>query len=136
VILPDTSAWVEEIRHTGSAIDRTLESLLRSGADVGVTEPVVMELLAGARDKRELRAARKRMLAFPMLRVDNLVTYERAAVIWRLCRAAGEPVRNTVDCLIAAVAIREGASVLHADRDFDVMRRHAGLRIEPVDLPR
>ena len=97
-----------------------------------MTEPVVMELLAGARSKDELRATRKRMLAFPMLRVDNLVTYERAAVIWRLCRAAGEPVRNTMDCLIAAVAIREGASILHADRDFDVMARHAGLRIEPV----
>ncbi|MGZ6545383.1 MAG: type II toxin-antitoxin system VapC family toxin [Actinomycetota bacterium] len=132
MILPDTSAWVEEIRHTGSTIDRALESLLRSGADVTVTEPVVMELLAGARSKDELRATRKRMLAFPMLRVDNLVTYERAAVIWRLCRAGGEPVRNTMDCLIAAVAIREGASILHADRDFDVMARHAGLLIEPV----
>jgi predicted nucleic acid-binding protein len=132
VILPDTSAWVEEIRHTGSTVDRALESLLASDADVAVTEPVIMELLAGARSKDELRATRKRMLAFPMLRVDNLVTYERAAVIWRLCRAAGEPVRNTMDCLIAAVAIREGASILHADRDFDAMARHAGLRVEPV----
>jgi predicted nucleic acid-binding protein len=34
--------------------------------------------------------------------------------------------------LIAAVAIREGASILHADRDFDAMARHAGLRVEPV----
>ena len=132
MILPDTSAWVEEIRHTGSTIDLALESLLRSDADVAVTEPVIMELLAGARNKDELRATRKRMLAFPMLRVDNLVTYERAAVIWRLCRAAGEPVRNTMDCLIAAVAIREGASILHADRDFDAMARHAGLLVEPV----
>ena len=132
MILPDTSAWVEEIRRTGSHIDHALESLLNAGADVAVTEPVIMELLAGARNKGELRATRKRMLAFPMLRVDNLVTYERAAVIWRLCRAAGEPVRNTMDCLIAAVAIREGASILHADRDFDVMARHAGLRVEPI----
>ena len=132
MILPDTSAWVEEIRHTGSTVDRALESLLASDADVAVTEPVIMELLAGARNKDELRATRKRMLAFPMLRVDNLVTYERAAVIWRLCRAAGEPVRNTMDCLIAAVAIREGASILHADRDFDAMARHAGLRVEPA----
>lgn len=135
MILPDTSAWVEEIRHTGSTVDRTLESLLASDADVAVTEPVIMELLAGARSKDELRATRKRMLAFPMLRVDNLVTFERAAVISRLCRAAGEPVRNTMDCLIAAVAIREGASILHADRDFDAIARHAGLRIEPVDVP-
>ena len=132
MILPDTSAWVEELRKTGSSVHLSLRRHLDSGSEIAVTEPVIMELLAGARNKDELRAARKRMLAFPMLRVDNLVTYERAAVIWRLCRAAGEPVRNTMDCLIAAVAIREGASILHADRDFDVMARHAGLRVEPV----
>ncbi|MGZ5294241.1 MAG: PIN domain-containing protein [Actinomycetota bacterium] len=37
-----------------------------------------------------------------------------------------------MDCLIAAVAIREGATVLHADRDFDVIARHTDLRIEPL----
>ena len=132
MILPDTSAWVEELRKTGSSVHLLLMRHLDTGSEIAVTEPVIMELLAGARNKDELRATRKRMLAFPMLRVDNLVTYERAAVIWRLCRAAGEPVRNTMDCLIAAVAIREGASILHADRDFDVMARHAGLRVEPV----
>ena len=63
MILPDTSAWVEEIRHTGSDIDRALESLLNAGAEVAVTEPVIMELLAGTRNKDELRATRKRMLA-------------------------------------------------------------------------
>ena len=132
MILPDTSAWVEELRKTGSSVHLSLRRHLNTGSEIAVTEPVIMELLAGARSKHELRATRKRMMAFPMLRVDNLVTYERAAVIWRLCRAAGEPVRNTMDCLIAAVAIRESASILHADRDFDVMARHAGLRVEPV----
>ncbi len=131
MILPDTSAWVEELRHTGSEVDRTLEHLLDSGAEIAVTEPVVMELLAGARTKRELAAIRRRLLAFPMLHVKDLVTYERASAVWRACRRGGEPVRDTIDCLIAAVAIREGASVLHADRDFDVIARHTGLRIEP-----
>jgi predicted nucleic acid-binding protein len=132
MILPDTSAWVEELRKTGSLVHLSLRRHLDAGSEIAVTEPIIMELLAGARSKDELRATRKRMLAFPLLRVDNLVTYERAAVIWRLCRAAGEPLRSTMDCLIAAVAIRESASILHADRDFDVMARHAGLRIEPV----
>jgi hypothetical protein len=132
VILPDSSAWIEEFRGTGSSVHHTLRHLLDSRSDIAVTEPVVMELLAGARSKRELRASRVRLLAFTMLRVQDLVTYERAAAVWRACRLAGEPVRNTLDCLIAAVAIREGASLLHADRDFDVIARHTDLRIEPV----
>ena len=132
MILPDSSAWVEEFRNTGSLVDRTLERLLEADAEIAVTEPVVMELLAGARSKRELSATRRRMLAFPLLRVQDLVTYERASAVWRACRQAGEPLRNTLDCLIAAVAIREGARVLHADRDFDVIARHTDLQIYPL----
>jgi predicted nucleic acid-binding protein len=34
-----------------------------------------------------------------------------------------------MDCLIAAVAIRTGSAVLHADTDFDVLARHTALRL-------
>jgi predicted nucleic acid-binding protein len=132
LILPDSSAWIEEFRGTGSGVHLALRDLLASGGEIAVTEPVVMELLAGARAKRELRATRVRLLSFTMLRVQDLVTYERASAVWRACRLAGEPVRNTLDCLIAAVAIREGVTILHADRDFDVIARHTDLQIEPV----
>src|SRR3990172_8859411 len=132
MILVDTSAWVEGIRRTESPIDRALTRLLASNARITVTEPVIRELLAGARSKQELSATRTRLLSFPLLRVKDLVTYERASAVWRACRKAGDPVRNTLDCLIAAVAIREGASVLHADRDFDIIARHTPLRIEPL----
>jgi hypothetical protein len=93
-----------------------------------------MELLAGARSKRELIATRSRLLAFPIIRVQGLVTFERASAVWRACRTAGEPVRNTLDCLIAAVAIREGVSILHADRDVDVIARHTELQIHPAEM--
>jgi predicted nucleic acid-binding protein len=132
MILPDSSAWVEEIRATGTPAHLALRRLLDDNAAIAVTEPVVMELLAGARSRRELAKTRARLLAFPMLLVQDLVTYERASAVWRACRQGGEPVRNTIDCLIAAVAIREGASVLHADRDFDAIARHTPLQIEPV----
>jgi predicted nucleic acid-binding protein len=132
LILPDSSAWIEEFRGTGSGVHLALRDLLASGGEIAVTEPVLMELLAGARSKRELRATRVRLLSFTMLRVQDLVTYERASAVWRACRLAGEPVRNTLDCLIAAVAIREGVTILHADRDFDVIARHTDLQIEPV----
>jgi hypothetical protein len=132
LILPDSSAWIEELRSTGSPLHRAMRQLLEADAEIAVTEPVIMELLAGARSKRELAAPRRRLLAFTMLRVQDLVTYERASAVWRACRRAGEPVRNTLDCLIAAVAIREGASVLHADRDFDVIARHTELQVYPL----
>ena len=63
-----------------------------------------------------------------MLRVYP-IDYEEAAALYRHCRRRGETVRNLMDCLIAAVAIRNGAPVLHADVDFDVLARHTDLRV-------
>ncbi len=133
MILVDTSAWIEGIRRTESAVDLKLVALQAAEADLAVTEPIILELLSGARSARELIATRRRLLAFPMLRVGGLETYERAAAVWRTCRAAGEPVRTTMDCLVAAVAIREGATILHQDRDFDTIGRHTELQVEPVE---
>jgi predicted nucleic acid-binding protein len=109
-----------------------LARLLGGEDDVAVTEPVVMELLAGVRSRRDLIDTRRLLLNLRMLRVGGLDTYERAAAISRLCRAQGDTVRRGIDCLIASVAIRDGVSILHMDRDFDVIARHTDLRIEPV----
>jgi len=38
-------------------------------------------------------------------------------------------VRKLVDCLIAAVAIRVDAELLHADADFEASARHTPLRL-------
>jgi predicted nucleic acid-binding protein len=130
VILVETSAWVELFRRTGSPVHRRLRQLVQKQGAIGITEPVVMELLAGSQPYEYLSDVRRRLLKFRMLRVGGLETYERAAEIQRVCRARGEAIRNMTDCLIAAVAIREGVSVLHRDRDFDVIARHTSLLIE------
>ena len=52
--------------------------------------------------------------------------------------AAGgrEPtIRSMLDCLIAAVAIRQGIPVLHSDRDFDALARHTELRVYEDGAP-
>src|SRR5512134_1403184 len=131
-ILADTSAWAELYRGTGSPVHVAMTRLLEEVPRLAVTEPVVMELLAACRPLRQLAKMRRRLLAFRMFRVGGLETYELAAAIQRACRARGETIRSPIDCLIAAVAIREGASVIASDRDFDVIARHTALRLEPL----
>ena len=46
--LIDTSAWVEYLRATGSAADAAVTQLVEGSAPIAITEPVIMELLAGA----------------------------------------------------------------------------------------
>jgi hypothetical protein len=48
VILWDTSAWVENDRATGSRTDLRVTSLVAADGPIAVTEPIVMEVVAGA----------------------------------------------------------------------------------------
>jgi predicted nucleic acid-binding protein len=131
VILADTSAWVEFLRGTQHPIVAEMRRAARAD-ELILTEPVLMELLAGMpSDGRAatLDATLSRYLVAP---VGGAATYRHAATIGRACRQGGQAVRSSIDCLIAAVAIRVGAALLHNDRDFDVIARHAPLRILQV----
>jgi predicted nucleic acid-binding protein len=92
-----------------------------------------MELLAGARSGRHLEELRAMLLSFPLLPLHGLAGFEAAAELYRRCRTAGESVRSLTDCLVAAVALGAGASVLQRDSDFETLARHTSLRLEPLD---
>jgi predicted nucleic acid-binding protein len=129
VILVDTSAWVEFLRATGSAAHRRLREHIATGDPLATTELIVAELLAGAGDEAHARRLRNVILSHALLPLEGLADAEEAAALFRRCRSAGARIRSHVDCLIAAVAIRTGAELLHADRDYDVIARHAPLRV-------
>ena len=129
MILIDTSAWIEFLRDTGSAAGDRVDAVL--DGEIAVCDATRMEVLAGARDEWHLRSLRG-LLARAIVLPTGPADYEEAASLYRLCRREGEAVRRLIDCLIASVAIRAGAAVLHRDRDFDVLARHTALRI---DLP-
>jgi predicted nucleic acid-binding protein len=130
VILVDTSAWVEFDRATGSAVDLRLAELIASGADIAVTEPVVMEVLAGARDERRWADLRS-LLALPqLLAIDPVADFEGAARLYRMCRRHGVTPRGMVDCLIAAVALRRRATLLCADVDLVRVAGVVGIELD------
>lgn len=118
MILADTSAWVEYDRATGSAVDLRLAELIADDGSLAITEPVLMEVLAGARDDRREAALRRLLLRFHLLAVDTAADFEAAASIYRRCRRVGVTPRGMVDCLIASVAHRHQASLLARDSDL------------------
>lgn len=126
MILVDTSAWIEFLRDTGSAVCEEVDRLL--AADVAVCDPIRMEVLAGARDDAHLRQLRG-LLARATVLPTGPADFESAAALYRTCRRQGETVRKLIDCLIAAIAIREDISLLHADIDFDALARHTALEV-------
>ena len=130
MILVDTSAWVEFDRATGSAVDRRLTALIARTDEIAVTEPVVMEVLAGARDDRRERDLRRLLDRFVLLRLDPAVHVDGAVRIYRTCRRAGITPRGLIDCLIAAVAISAGAHVLAQDRDLAALAAVVDLALD------
>jgi predicted nucleic acid-binding protein len=129
VILVDTSAWVEFLRATGSESHRRLRSALEERTDLATTDVIVMEILAGARDDADRERLRRLLHGLAFLPIEGPVDYETAAELYRACRARGETPRKLTDCLIAVVAIREGAELLCADADFHAIARHTPLRL-------
>ena len=56
MILVDTSAWIEFLRDTGSAVCNRVDVLIEN--EIAVCDAIRMEVLAGARNERHLRSLR------------------------------------------------------------------------------
>ncbi len=132
MILVDTSAWVEFDRATGSAADARLTELIATTNEIAVSEPVIMEVLAGARDDLRAHDLRRLMDRFTLMRFDATIDFDGATLIYRTCRRSGVTPRGMVDCMIAAVALRQGASLLAADSDLDRVAHVVGIEMETV----
>jgi predicted nucleic acid-binding protein len=118
--LVDSSAWIEYLRRTGSPADLQVTELVEQEAPAaGVTEPVIMELLSGARDSADFRKLRRLTTAMPLYRIDPVCDYTEAAALYKVLRGAGVTIRSITDCLIAAIAWRRQATLVHADADFN-----------------
>jgi predicted nucleic acid-binding protein len=134
VILVDSSAWIEYDRATASAPDLRIKSLIEADGPIAVTEPIVMELLAGARDDRREADLRRLLGRFAMLSFDAVTDFDGAVRIYRRCRAAGITPRGMIDCMIAAVAWRQNATLLAYDVDMDRVARVIGLELDAASL--
>lgn len=130
MILADTSAWVEYDRATGSPVDQRLTDLITADGPLAVTEPVVMEVVAGARTDDRERDLRRLLFRFALLEFDVVADFDAAATIYRRCRRAGVTPRGLVDCMIASVALRHRATLLAADVDFARVATVVGIQLD------
>ncbi|CAN5682193.1 type II toxin-antitoxin system toxin ribonuclease VapC11 [soil metagenome] len=120
MIVVDTTVWVDFF--AGRTDEPHVAELLRLidiDAGVALTDVILAEILQGLRDNRTAVRVDKRLAPFDILRLDTLNDFRRAAALYRQARSRGKTIRRTLDCLIAAVCVREDCAILHNDRDFD-----------------
>lgn len=129
MLIVDSSVWIQELRSERGTFAEFIALKSAHIDELAVTEPVLMEVFAGARDFERVRA---RLSALPIRGIDPARDYFAAAALFRAARASGRTIRSLNDCLIAAVALRHGDAVVHRDSDFEALAQVSDLRT--VDL--
>lgn len=129
MIVVDSSVWVDHFNAVGSPEAVLLRELIRSDADVGIVDLCLTEILQGFRRDRDLDLVSASLLAFPILALQSAHDHLQAAELYRTARRRGHTIRSTIDCLVAAVCVREDSLLLHRDRDYDRLASCSALRI-------
>ena len=125
MVLLDTSVWISVFRRR-DPLD--LDSVVAFD-DIVTCLPVVQEVLQGFGEESAFRIAHDAMWSLPI--VDSPLhseTVEAAIALYRTARRQGITIRSSVDCLIAASALRHDLEVLHHDRDFAQLAAVSHLR--------
>jgi len=129
MILVDTSIWIAAFRKRNAfRIEDDVEF-----DEITTCLPVIQEVLQGFREERAYRTARDAMIALPIVEspMEESLFIE-AAELYRSARRQGLTIRSSVDCLIAACALRHDMPVLHKNRDYELLSGIAPLRVRTI----
>ena len=128
MVLVDTSVWIEFLDRNNPSVRGDLEKLLRQG-EVVTAGMILAELRRGCRSTAQVRVLLQAMEPLMYLEADR-DSWLRAGELVAECSARGFQI-GIADCLLAALAMRESASVFTLDRDFEriprlhIFRRHS-----------
>jgi predicted nucleic acid-binding protein len=122
-LLVDTSVWIAILRGEVQVNRASYREFFTCG-------PVVQEVLQGFGENPLVAKYEESFLNIPRLS-DPLPAelFVVAADIYRQGRRRGLTIRSATDCLISAIALANGATILHRDRDFDHIAQFTNLRV-------
>jgi predicted nucleic acid-binding protein len=133
ILLVDTSVWIDFFAARDTQQTRVFKDAIREGVDVALTGVVLTEILQGVPSDSGFARLRKDLSSFRILHPASEDAYVQAARLYRTGRKRGVTIRSLVDCLIAAVAMEHGATILHNDRDYDRISEYAPLKTVSVE---
>lgn len=119
MIIVDTSVWIEILRDKTGTIAIGFRKLIGS-SDYVFTRFSQLELLQGAKNRKEWTILSDYLSTQYYIEATTR-TWESAAKIYFDLRRKGKTVNSPIDCCIAQIAIEKGMSLLHRDKDFEVI---------------
>ena len=128
MIVVDSSVWIAVIRGIATPQSMRMRAMANM-ADILLGDIVLLELLQGAQNEGHAANLQKRLSAFNVVSMLSPEIAIKAAENFRRLRSKGITVRKSADLIIGTYCMEHGHSLLHADRDFNPMAEHLGLRI-------
>lgn len=122
-VLVDSTVWIDFLRGKVTSQTTTLDQCLQSRDDLCCCGFVLAEVLQGVRTESEYVATKRQFETLVYLE-DDRSTFELGATVYRELRRKGVTIRNSIDCLIAAVVIQHGVHLLENDRDYRYIDQH------------
>lgn len=132
MILVDSSTWIDYFNGRQTWQTDLLDGLLER-EPILIGDIILTEVLQGFRSDSDYRKAKS---LFGGLSYMDMLGRELAvfsAQNYRNLKKQGVTVRKTIDVMIATFCIHYGFSLLHNDKDFEVLVKYLGLEIVKPD---
>lgn len=123
-LLVDTSVWICFFNGINNKQVDLLTEYISNDYPIYINPTIIQEVLQGIKNDLQYRTIKKSLLAFNVLNDDALEMAIVAADLYRKLRKKGITIRKSNDCLIAQYAIKYNISILHQDRDFDMIMKY------------
>lgn len=130
--LADTSAWANARRRSAPQALRDSFSKLLTMGEVATCGPVMWEMLHSTDNAAEYRARRESMEHLDQVPLTN-IDWGRALDLGEALAGKGGSLHrapSVPDVIVAVAAERAGLTVLHYDKDFDLI---AGVTGQPCE---
>lgn len=127
MIVVDTSVWIDHFNGEATPQVARLRALLGQQL-IAVGDLILAELLQGFSTEAEASAALEYLERFDFVEMVGPKIAIESAENFRRLRRRGVTIRKTMDMLIGTYCLVNDHDLLHADRDFDLLAEHLGLR--------
>jgi len=128
MVIIDTTVWIDFFGGIANAETLWLDAEAVKQR-LGLTDVILCEVLQGIRGEAQLKKVERELLKCQVFATGGIEMAMAAAGNYGELRKKGFTVRKTIDCWIATFCLREGHTLLHRDRDFDVFEKALGLSV-------
>ncbi len=128
MILVDASALVPFLAgETSHAVDK-LGRFIKSGAPFGLAPPTIQQVLETAQTEKDFSQLRRYLCSQRIYAPKGRVgSYVAAAKLRHDCRRKGVAEPNSIQALVAQIAMEHDLMLLHDDPAYEAMARVVGL---------